>query len=132
MSDEKKNVKITSTKQTGGITAQNVIVEPQHGQDDRKLGQVKQTIREAAHAGLILRNQTPSSKDAEKWRDNTALLIKRFAGEPANFDFINCTEGAGKIDLTTREGIRAYLYIHANHLKELAHTMNATDLIEVD
>ena len=97
---------------------------------DRKLGQAKKAIRKTAHAGLILRaKKTPSRKDAVNWRADAARLIKRFAGDPAKFDFINCIERAGKIDLTAPQGIRAYLNIHSDHLKELANTIDATDLI---
>jgi len=100
---------------------------------ERKLRHAKQAIRKTAHTGLILRaTETPSREDAEKWCSDAVFLVKRFAGDPAEFDFSNCTEGRGKTDLTTISGIRAYLYIHADHLKELANTMDATDLIELD
>ncbi len=100
---------------------------------ERKLRLAKQAIRKKAHFGLILRTkQAPSREKAEKWRAEAVPLVKRFAGDSAEFDFIHCTEGAGEIDLTTVSGIRAYLYIHANHLKELARTMDATDLIEIE
>ena len=99
---------------------------------ERKLRLAKQAIRETAHDGLNLRVQeAPSRKDAEQWQADAALLVKRFAGDPAEFDFIHCTEGHGEIDLTTISWIRGYLYIHADHLKELARTMDATDLIEI-
>jgi len=99
---------------------------------ERKLRLAKQAIRKTAHAGLILRAQeAPSCEEAETWRAEATPLVKRFAGDPAEFDFTHCTDGAGKIDLTTIPGIRAYLYIHADHLKELARTMDATDLIEI-
>ena len=99
---------------------------------ERKLRLVKQAIRKTAQDGLILRAQeAPSREEAEKWHADAVPLVKRFAGEPAKFDFIHCIESAGSIDLKTISGIRAYLYIHANHLKELARTMDATDLIEI-
>jgi hypothetical protein len=99
---------------------------------ERKLRLAKQAIRKTAHAGLILRaKEALSREEAEKWRAEAVPLVKRFAGDPAEFDFIHCTEGAGEKDLTTISGIRAYLYIHANHLKALARTMDATDLIEI-
>jgi hypothetical protein len=98
-----------------------------------KLRLTKQEIRKTAHNGLILRAQdAPSREEAENWRADAVPLVKRLAGDPAEFDFIHCTEGCGKIDLATTPGIRAYLYIHANHLKELASTMDATDLIGIE
>ncbi len=99
---------------------------------ERKLRLAKQAIRKIVHNGLILRIQkVPSREEAEKWHADAIPLVKRFAGDPAEFDFIHCTEGTGKVALTTISGIRAYLYIHANHLKELARTMDATDIIEI-
>jgi len=98
---------------------------------ERKLRLAKQAIRKTAHAGLILRAQeTPSREEAERWRAEATPLVKRFAGDPAEFDFVHCAEQA-RVDLTNVSGIRAYLYIHADHLKELARAMDATDLVEM-
>ena len=100
---------------------------------ERRLRLAKQALRETPHAGLILRaKKAPPRGEAKKWRAEAVTLVKRFAGDPAEFDFIHCTEGAGEIDLTTVSGIRRYLYIHSNHLKELARTMDATDLTEIE
>lgn len=101
---------------------------------ERKLRLAKEAIRKTAHAGLIIRAQeTPSREEAEKWRADAVLLVKRIAGEPAAFDFTHCTEGANVTDtpLIKPSAIRAYLYIHANHLKDLARAMDPTDLIEI-
>jgi len=98
-----------------------------------KLRLIKQEIRKTAHIGLMLRAQdTPSREEAENWYADAVPLVKRLAGDPAEFDFIHCDEVAGKLDLDTKDGIRAYLWIHANHLKELASKMDATDLIELE
>ena len=100
---------------------------------ERKLRLAKQEIRKLAHAGLILRAQEdPSREEALRWRDEAVSLVKRIAGLPAEFDFIHCTEGVGKIDLNRTEDVRRYLYVHASHLKELARKMDATDLIEIE
>jgi len=100
---------------------------------ERKLRLAKQEIRKSAHVGLTLRAKNkPLRADAKKWFTEATSLVKRFAGEPAKFDFIHCSEGSGEIDLTTTSGIRACLYIHAHHLKELARAMDATDLIEME
>lgn len=100
---------------------------------ERKLRLMKQEIRKIAHAGLILRAQEkPTHDEALKWQDEAVILVKRIAGVPAEFDFIHCTEGVGKIDLQRTEDVRRYLSVHANYLKELARTMDATDLIEIE
>jgi len=100
---------------------------------ERKLRLAKQAIRKIAHDGLTLRAQDePLRTDAEKWCADAIPLVKHFVGEPAQFDFIHCTEGCGPLDLTNTSGIRSYLYIHADHLKELACSMDATDLIEME
>ncbi len=93
---------------------------------ERKLRLVKQEIRKTAHAGFILRAQEePTREEALRWRDEAVTLVKRIAGVPAEFDFIHCTEGVGKIDLHQNEDVRRYLYVHASHLKELARNMDA-------
>ena len=74
----------------------------------------------------------PSRAEALRWRDEAVSLVKRIAGLLSEFDFIHCTEGVGKIDLTRTEDVRRYLCVHASHLKELARKMNATDLIEIE
>ncbi len=98
---------------------------------ERKLRIAKQLIRELAHEGLLLRsNSNPTKKQAIAWVEKAVPIIKKFAGIPAEFDFKNCLEGTSITISPREEDIRKYIYLHARHLKELASSMDATDLIE--
>ena len=100
---------------------------------ERNLRLVKQKFREAAHEALALRASDKTSlDDALKWVERTTPVIKKMAGEPAEFDFKHCLEGC-HIELPLQEKqIPGYLYVHASYLKELAASMDATDLVEHD
>ena len=96
---------------------------------DRKLQNVKRELREAATKALTMRALTePVRDDAEQWRNDVASLLDSLIGLSAGFDFRRCMEGAGEIDLDQTDGVRRFLWLHANHLKERANSLVATDL----
>ena len=99
---------------------------------ERRLRLGKQALREAAHDGLILRADSPTWEEANLWQAQSASIVKRIAGDPALFDFNHCRDGSGFVANHVDAGIQVYLNLHAEFLKELARTMDATDLIELD
>lgn len=94
-----------------------------------KLRNVKRELREAATKGLEMRAlPKPLPDDAKQWRDGVASRLDSLVGPSAAFNFRRCTEGAGEIDLDRTEGVGAFLWLHADHLNELAKSIVATDL----
>jgi hypothetical protein len=100
---------------------------------DQILREVKQQLRAYAHEGLVLREEDIQSKTkAGNWCDRAARFVKETLGDPAEFDFLHSADGAGKIDLDIADDIKRYLYIHSEHLKELAERLLVSDLIQTE
>lgn len=100
---------------------------------EHRLRLSKQTIRKLAHEALLIRSKgDPTKEEAMNWVETASPVVKNIAGVPAEFDFKHCLDGTGVTANPRHELIRDYLLIHADYLKDLASSMDSTDLIETE
>lgn len=100
---------------------------------ERRLRLAKQALREIAHKGLLLQIKPGITKaDFDKWEAEAIPLVRRFAGEPAEYDFVHCKQFMGERDLGSVSQIQDFLRFHARFLKKLARRMDATDVVKCE
>ena len=93
------------------------------------LAQVKLELRDSATRAIELRaNPETTRREAEAWSDGAAALLRSRIGDWGESEFRRCTEGTGSVDLEEPDGLRAYLWVHSQYLKDLAAGLTASDL----